>query len=263
MEQQRFVRKNKAVFEAAQRQERKRTRRTVFYISLFLVVSIIFLVVCAVVFLKVKTININGNEKYTPEQIMEYIPINLEDNMYSFDAGDIESEILRQFPYIKEVDISRDLPTTIDVNIVEERAYYAADIAGDAYILSPQLKVLECKTNTDASSLGIATIELSNIRRCIVGSEVEFVSTRDLDALNTLYANFEANGIQNRIRSVDFGSRFDKTFNYDNRFKVYIGDTEDLLIKMRFLVAVLEELEPNSTGVINISNPREASVALS
>ncbi len=263
MGQQRFVRKNKAVFEAAQRQERKRTRRMVFYISLFLVVTIVFLVVCATVFLKVRTININGNEKYTPEQIMEYIPINLEENMYSFDSDDIEANILQQLPYIKEIDISRDLPTTIDVNIIEERAYYAADIAGDAYILSPDLKVLECKPNTEASTLGIATITLSNIRRCIVGSQVEFVSNRDLDALNTLYANFESNGIENRIKAVDFGSRFDITFNYDNRFKVYVGDTEDILMKMRFFVAVLDELDPNATGVINISNPREASVALS
>lgn len=261
MEQQRFVRKNKAVFEAARRQERKRTRRTVFYVFLFLVVTIVFLIVCAMVFLKVKNIEISGNKIYTTEELMEYVPINLEDNIYSFDANKIESDIKTAFPYIKEVNVVRDLPTKVKITVTEEKAYYAANIANDAYILSSDLKVLECKQNTTAAELGLTEISLSNVRRCIVGSYMEFVSTRDSDALNALYDNFKANYIQKKIKSVDFSSRFDITFNYDDRFQVYIGDTDNLEIKMRFLIRVIDELEPDAKGTINVSNPRELTFA--
>ena len=261
MEQQRFVRKNKAMYDAARRQDRKRTRRTVFYVCLLLAVTIVFTFVCAMVFLKVKNINISGNKVYSTEQIMEYVPIENNQNIYSFNADEIESNILTAFPYIKYINITRDLPTTVNIRIIEEKPYYAANIAGDAYIISADLKVLECRPNTSIKNLGLAEIKLSNVRRCIVGSQIEFVSTRDLQALTALYDNFKANYIQSKIKSVDFSSRFDITFNYDNRFKVYIGDTDDLQIKMLFLVSIIDELDPTATGTINISNPREASYA--
>ena len=43
MEQQRFVRKNTNVFETQRRNEKKHTRRTVFYVILFLSVTVVFL----------------------------------------------------------------------------------------------------------------------------------------------------------------------------------------------------------------------------
>lgn len=263
MEQQRFVRKNTAMFDAARRQERKRTRRTVFYVFLLTFISLVFLVVCAAVFLKVNTVNINGISKYSYEQIMEKVPIAMGENIYSFDSDEIEADILQTFPYVGSVEIKRDLPTTVEVNITEEIPYYAADIAGDTYILSPNLKVLECLPDTDNTTLDMVALSINNVRRCIVGQNVEFVSERNAAALTALYAGFESNFIQNKIISIDFGSRFDISFNYDNRFQVYVGDTDNIDIKMRFFVAILDELEPNATGKIDVSNPQEASVSLS
>ena len=263
MEQQRFVRKNTAIYDAARRQERKRTRRTVFYVFLFLFVSLVFLAVCAAVFLNVNTVNVNGNEKYSYEQIIEQVPIAIGENIYSFDSEEIEANLLQNFPYIGSVEVKRDLPTTVEVNITEEKPYYAAQLAGDTYILSSDLKVLECIPDTKAETLGMVTISLNNVRRCIVGSPVEFVSERNTAALVALYESFKNNYIEDKIRSIDFSSRFDIRINYDNRFEVYIGDTDNMDLKMRFLVAILDELEPNSKGIIDVSNPQEASVELS
>lgn len=263
MEQQRFVRKNTAILDTARRQDKKRTRRTVFYVFLLLFVSIIFLGVCVAVFLNVETININGNEKYTYEDILEHVSINLGDNIYSFDADEIADDIKAALPYIGEIEIKRDLPGTVEINIVEEDAYYAAYLAGDTYVLSSGLKVLECVSGDENSESGLVPISVNNVRRCFVGKKVEFVNERNLSALSLLYNSFEAVGIQNKIRRVDFTSRFDISFNYENRFDVYVGDTDNINIKMQFLVGILDELEPNAKGKIDISDPGEAAVSLS
>lgn len=262
MEQQRFVRKNTAMFDAQRRQEKKRSRRTVFYVFLFLFVSLIFLAVCAAVFLKIQTVNVNGNSRYSYEQIRELVNITEGENIYMFDAEENEKAILRSLPYVGSVEIKRDLPTTVEINIIEEVPYFTAELAGDTYLLSSDLKVLE-KISDTSGITNLTVLKLNNVRRCIVGEHIEFVDSRTLDAIVDLYKCFEANYIEDKIISVDVRSRFDIYINYEGRFSIYVGDMEDISIKIRFLVGIIDELYENSTGTIDISDPREAAVALS
>lgn len=263
MEQQRFVRKNTAMFDAQRRQEKKRSRRTVFYVFLFLFVSLIFLAVCVAVFLKIKTVNINGNSRYSYEQIRELVNITEGENIYSFDSKENENAIMRALPYIGSVEINRDLPTTVDINIIEEEPYFAAELAGDTYLLSSNLKVLEKIADNETDTSGLTVLKLNNVQRCIVGEYIEFVDGRTFDAIFDLYECFVANDIEDKIIAVDVRSRFDIYIDYEGRFDVYVGDMENINIKIKFLVGIIDELYEDSTGTIDISDPREAAVALS
>lgn len=263
MERQRFVRKNTAIFDAQRRNEKKRTRRIVFYVALFLSISLIFLGVCTAVFLNVETVNVTGTVRYVPEQILEYVPIQVGDNIFSFDSNEIIESLKNELPYIGDVEIERDLPTAVNINIVEETPFYAADLAGETYLLSADLKVLEKQSGVSAEQLGLTNLSLNNVRRCIVGQSVEFIDERTEVALDELYASFENLYIEDKIKSVDVRSRFDIYVNYDGRFEVYLGNTENIDIKIRFLVKIIEELKPTDKGRINLSNYREAAVALS
>lgn len=262
-QKQRFVRKNTAIFDAQRRQEKKRTRRTVFYVLLLLFISAIFLAVCVTVFLNVETININGLQKYTYDDVIAHIPIEIGDNIYSFDAEEIEAIITESLPYVGSVEIKRDLPTTIEVNIIEKEPYFAAELAGDTYILSSDLKVLEKLSDTSTKNSDLTMLTLNSVRRCIVGTDLEFVDERTYDAVLSLYDSFEANSIETKIKKVDVRSRFDIYVNYDSRFEVYLGDTDNIDIKIQFLVGIIDELDEGTKGKIDISNHREAAVALS
>ena len=263
MERQRFVRKNNAIFDAQRRNEKKRTRRIVFYVALFLSISLIFLGVCIAVFLNVETVNVNGTEKYVPEQILEYVPIELGDNIYSFDSDEIEASLKQNLPYIGNVEIERDLPTSVNINIVEEKPFYAAMLAGETYLLSSDLKVLEKQKDVTLEQLGLTSLSLNNVRRCIVGQNLEFIDERTEVALDELYDSFVNHYIEDNIKSVDVRSRFDIYINYDGRFEIYLGNTENIEIKISFLVKIIDELKPTDRGTINLSNYREAAVALS
>lgn len=263
MERQRFVRKNNAIFDAQRRNEKKRTRRIVFYVALFLSISLIFLGVCIAVFLNVETVNVNGTEKYVPEQILEYVPIELGDNIYSFDSDEIEASLKQNLPYIGNVEIERDLPTSVNINIVEEKPFYAAMLAGETYLLSSDLKVLEKQKDVTPEQLGLTSLSLNNVRRCIVGQNLEFIDERTEVALDELYDSFVNHYIEDNIKSVDVRSRFDIYINYDGRFEIYLGNTENIEIKISFLVKIIDELKPTDRGTINLSNYREAAVALS
>ncbi len=262
MEQQKFTRKNMAIFDAQRRQDKKRKRRTAFYVILFVMVSLVFLAIATTVFLKVEKVTISGNSRYSDKQIRSLVPITVGDNMFSFDAESIENTICNKYPYVDSVEIRRDLPTTVEVIINEEKPYYRADIAGERYILSADLKVLERVNADDTSEATLTSLSLNNVRRCIVGSELEFVDERTYDAILSLYENFTANYIDDKVIGVDVKSRFDIYINYEDRFEVYLGDIESIDIKIRFLVGIIDELDPDATGTIDVSNHREASVAL-
>ena len=261
--QQKYVRKNTILFDAARRQEKKRNRRSMFYVFLFLFVSFVFLAVCVTVFLNVKTIKVNGNERYTYDEIISLAPITIGENIFAFDKDDVESAIAHSLPYVGTVEIKRDLPSTVEINIIEETPCFAAELAGDTYILSSKLKVLERLKDTKTDSTGLSKLSLNNVKTCVVGDSIEFVNNRTFDAVISLCENFAENGIFDKIRGVDVHSRFDIYIYYEDRYKVYIGDTENIDIKIRFLVEIIEELEPGSKGTIDVSNPREAHVALS
>jgi hypothetical protein len=263
VERQKFVRKNTAIFDAQRRNEKKRTRRIVFYVALFLSISLIFLGVCIAVFLNVEALTVNGTETYTSEQILEYVPIEIGQNIFFFDAEEIEETLKRELPYVVDVDIERDLPTGVNINVVEEKPFYAAELAGGTYLLSAELKVLEKQTDVSAEQTGITELSLNNVRRCIVGQKLEFIDERTEVALAELYGSFKSQYVEDKIKSVDVRSRFDIYINYDGRFEVYLGNTENIEIKISFLLKIIDELKPTDKGKINLSNYREAAVALS
>ncbi len=262
MEQQKFVRKNMAIYDAQRRQDKKRKRRTVFYVILFVMVSLVFIAIATAVFLKVSKVTISGNSRYSDKQIRSLVPIAVGDNMFSFDAESIEQAICDKYPYVDSVEIKRDLPTTVEVIVKEEKPYYLSEIAGEQYVLSADLKVLERLEDEQGIDTELTSLSLNNVRRCIVGDELEFVDKRTYDAILSLYENFTANYIDDKVLGVDVRSRFDIYINYDNRFEVYLGDIDSIDIKIRFLVGIIDELEPDATGTIDVSNHREASVAL-
>lgn len=263
MEQQKFVRTNLTLLEAQHRQEKKRVRRTVFYVFLFVFISAVFVGVCFAVFLNIKEITVSGNEKYSSEDIISLIPATTGDNIYSFDAADAETLIKQKLPYVGEVTISRNLPNVIEVSIVEEKPVFACDLAGKTYILSPELKVLESRSSTSAKDTGLAVLTVGNVRRCVVGENIEFVDVRTYDAITELYGYFADEYIEDNIKTLDARSRFDIYVGYDGRFEVYIGDMENADIKVRFLVSIVDRLGSNATGRIDISAANEAAVALS
>ena len=100
------------------------------------------------------------------------------------------------------------------------------------------------------------------MERCIVGEKVTFSDARTASDLEELYRCLSANGIMGQIRSIDMTSRFDITIDYDGRFSVYLADIDNMDIKIRFLVGIIDQLSAVDRGYINLSDYHEAAVRL-
>ena len=247
--------------ELRSRQDKKRHRRAVFYIFLFLGATLIFLSVCFFLFFRISEIQLVGNEIYTEEQILEQIPFSVGENLFSFRAEEVENELHKALPFIGEVEIKLSLPSVVTVEISERRMELSLAVGEEAYLLSGDLQVLERIGGGDITD-GVAHLKTGAVERCIVGEKVTFSDARTASDLEELYRCLSANGIMGQIRSIDMTSRFDITIDYDGRFSVYLADIDNMDIKIRFLVGIIDQLSSFDRGFIDLSDYHEAAVRL-
>lgn len=241
-----------------QQKQRKKTRRRIFNISLFVFINALFISVAFLVLLRVKTITIEGNEKYSSEQIQEILPIDQGDNMYNFFVGDVEKTVKSELPYISTLKITRSLPSTLVLTVTEEPATMFIRIYDDYFLLSKDLLVLEM-TDDDTKTIGLPELVSTTVKKCVVGNDIEFRDSTTYGVLKTLEANIEEHIGTENITEIDLTSRFDIWIKYQNRFIVYLGNIEDCDLKMRFLVKIIDEkLYEDQTGRIDISSTEKA-----
>lgn len=241
---------------------KKRVRRTVFYTGLFLIVTLIFLLVAFAVFFKVRTINITGNDRYSVDDINAVLPVKLNANLYSFRAEDVELLVKKELPYVGSVKVTRTIPSTLNIEIIETSPAMYINLGNDYYLLSGELRVLDHFKNKSLLPPDVIELKASTVLRCIVGETASFVDKRSYNAITELYSQLKENGIEKDIRTINIVSRFDITLQYKDRFSVYLGDMDDCDIKIRFLIGILDRQEEDAKGKIDVSDAREATVAL-
>ncbi len=260
-EQRRFVRSSVSMDALRSKQDKRRRRRTVVYVSLFAGVTLVFLVVCFFLFFRVSEINVEKNEIYSDEQILEQLPIAIGDNLFSFDVEEAENLLRKALPYIGDVQISRSLPNTVTITVSERKAEMTLVLGDDAYLLSGDLQVLDRIGGAEITA-GVTRLYTGSIARCLVGEAVTFTDSRTSEDLKELYRCLSEYGILQHVITIDMVSRFDITINYADRFTIYLADVDNMDIKIRFLKKILEKLKATDRGYINLSDHREAAVRL-
>ena len=76
------------------------------------------------------------------------------------------------------------------------------------------------------------------------------------------YDELEHNGVLEKIDTIDLTDKFDVTMDYDGRFTVFLGNTENLKYKIAMVMKVVEELYEDDSGVIDVRETSTAYVKL-
>lgn len=236
-----------------QQQQRKKLRRRVFYVFLFIAVNVVFISAAFLMLLKIKSINIEGNDRYSADDILSSLSVSVGENIYKYKANDIETAIKEALPYIADVEVRRKLPSTLELAVEEKIATMYMKVGGENFILSSDLLVLEL-TDDDNKTAGLTKLIPGNLKRCIVGQYVRFNDMSSFDVLNTLQKSIESQFAKGDIVEIDLGTRFDIWLRYKDNFTVFVGNIDDCEIKMKFLKKIIEQLGNEKTGRIDISN---------
>lgn len=221
-----------------QARKKKANRRLIFYLSIF------FFLIAIIVYLQsplshVKTVTVTGNSFVSDEYVIETSDITDKTNIWTINKSKIK-DTLRKNPTVKSVEIDKDFPRTVTINLTEyDRVGYVRD--DDVYypILEngQVLTTLKQKSiNGDApllmdfsdkSYLHKMTSELNNLPDSILNSisEIHWKPTDDNKNKILLYMN-DGYLVDGTIR------------NFSEKMQVY--------------PSIVAQLNPNSKGIVHI-----------
>ena len=103
---------------ALEKIKRKKRRELIFIVTLFLIVIAVFTLLFSN-YLKLKTIDIEGNNQITKEEILEAGNINNNLRTWSIKDEEIQKNIQSRFEIFKSVSVQSKLPSTIKVKVEE------------------------------------------------------------------------------------------------------------------------------------------------
>lgn len=258
----RFKRRSVTLSELKQKQKTKRLRRRVFYIALFLSLVLVFTAICFGVFFKIKTVEVEGESRYSNEQIIEALSVEYGDNLYSFSTSEKEAELSLSLPYLNKVIIERSLPSTLIIHIEEKKPDMYVEISGQKYLLTDDMQILEYTSDT-SKLYGLLKLRMNpeTVGRCIVGEKLVFADERTGDVISQAFADIRAAGVTARVSYIDANNRFGIYIGLDGKYDVYMGDVNEFDTKLSFAVGIADKLltvaEDNTGGNIDVSEINE------
>ena len=245
---------------AAKRRNRRRRRgRASFPLRLLSLIIVVAAIVAALtMFFRIDTIVVEGNERYTDEQIIEAAGVQKEQNLVLLNKYDVKQAIFDALPYVETVVVNRKYPDTLLLTVTECVASAAIPGADGTWLMSDSGKILERTATVPDGCVRVTGCELSEPS---VGAQAAFSEEESykLDRLLALLRAAEEKQLLSMIGEVDLGDGTGITLTYLGRFTVKMPWDADLAYKLENLRTVVDVLEDNEAGTINLMTDGKAS----
>ena len=234
---------------------RRGRRFGVLYKLLTLVVVCAAAVLALTLFFKVESVEVTGNSRYSAQEIQDACGVSLGDNLYLLSKPDMVQRLHQQLPYIDEVRITRRLPYTLCVQVTEFSTVYAVEQEGTVWLLTSGGKIVETAAERGDTPL----IDGCELLAPSLGGDVSFaleLQNRQ-ESLFALLTALESAELTGDVRAIHLGDPTVLSMDYTERFTVEMPYGADYPRLLRYLTLVIEELETNLTGVIDLTRDGE------
>ena len=234
---------------------RRGRRFGVLYKLLTLVVVCAAAVLALTLFFKVESVEVTGNSRYSAQEIQDACGVSLGDNLYLLSKPDMVQRLHQQLPYIDEVRITRRLPNTLCVQVTEFSTVYAVEQEGTVWLLTSGGKIVETAAERGDTPL----IDGCELLAPSLGGDVSFaleLQNRQ-ESLFALLTALESAELTGDVRAIHLGDPTVLSMDYTERFTVEMPYGADYPRLLRYLTLVIDKLETNLTGVIDLTRDGE------
>ena len=230
----------------------------------FLYRILVFVAICGAIavalalFFKVETITVTGNSRYTARQIIDAGGMQVGDNMFFLNKYKASEKITASLPYVETVRISRQLPDTLVVTVTECTAPAAIAQEGKLWLLSGDGKIVDEKTGDGKQYAVVKGLSLLEPQ---VGTDIQVPEEERASArlLLTLLGLLREKDMLSDVQSIDLSDTAEVVMRYLDRFDVTFRWDADFDYKLDYLLAVVERLEVNEKGSIDMTQEGKAS----
>lgn len=181
--------------------------------------------------LVVENVRIEGSEAYSGEEILNTAEIEIGDSLPIFKVKAMENALRASLPYLKSCKITFELPGTVIITLADEAPAFCAEIFGEYYAVSADLRVLE-RADSSGRFANLIDIELPLVSRAIVGENLIFADGDNCDHITEFLTLLSESNLRGRVDKVYFDKKFDIIACVDSEFRVMFGSPSDMKLKL-------------------------------
>ena len=162
-----------------------------------------------------------------------------------------------EYPYLDTVKLRRKLPSTLQIEVNDRTAALSIEQNGKYLILDMSGKVLE---KTKSAAKGTAKVTGVPMKGLHVGDTVDEDKYGKAASVMKLLELTDQYGMKKHIKTIDVEKAYDVRVTYDKRYTILLGALEEsnLEHKIQFLKAILKEPSLPESGVIDLTDEKEA-----
>lgn len=244
--------KRKIEDEKELRRKKRKKRRLITGFVIFMITALSVAAVLSVtVLFPIKIVKATGSKLYTEKQIVKSSGISEDNNLFTLSAEAVTENLVRNLPYIDSVELKRELPDKITI-VVNDATEYACFYADDVYyVISQGGRVINAYTEQPENTFLIDGCKA----KCKVGKIIEFDDDKKKNLVFSIAENLDDKNVF--INKINVSDDFNITLTVENRFNVILGNKTNLDKKIAQLATMIESMDKNATGKIDLSIWRE------
>ncbi len=223
------------------------------------------------IFFKVADVTVAGNNRYTPAQVLDASGIKTGDNLIGINRAKITSSILKELPYITRVRVGIKLPDTVKIEVVELEVVYSVQADdGSWWLMRADGNIVEKTSEAEAELhtkvLGVQITAPAAGQKATAAQPVSQETAPDgatlpvavsaaqqLETAISVLQVTEENSILGELASVDVSDLADVTLWYGKQYQVVLGDSTQLVYKIKSMKSAINEMGDYQSGILDVS----------
>jgi len=219
--------------------------------------GIIFLTILGISsFLRIMAIEVQGVTRYSVEDVAAVSGISQGDNLLFLDLEAAERRIVAAMPFVSEASISRIMPDTVKIEIVESIPVASIELRGDFLVIDSSGRILD-----RAESFPEGLVEIIGVTpvEAAIGAQIraEGIGDNNVQAMRYILSALERDGLIEDVSDLDVTNIAQITFGIQGRFHVLLGNRDNLRQKLGNLQSAINDVEENARGQIDIRDHTE------
>lgn len=238
---------------AARNTRRRKKRNNVLFAPLMFIAVCAVLVFSLSVFFHVSEIEVEGNAVYSADEIISASEVEVGDNLVFLNRFAAVSRIYSKLSYIEEVNIRRELPSKVVIEVMESTSVAYITLDGQHWVMDKNGKLLGTATNDE--TLGLIQITGITLVEPLMGLEARVGEGDEgkLDYACEILSEILSRGLQGHILSLDMSDVMDAQLSYLGRFDVHLGPQENTSHKFGMLLSAVSKMSDGDSGKLDLS----------
>ncbi|MBR3995573.1 MAG: FtsQ-type POTRA domain-containing protein [Clostridia bacterium] len=247
--------KDTRVSMTRQREKKERRKRIIQLVAFVSCCSLVMIVIIMTVFMKVNTIEVVGNVKYSDEEIISASLIEKGRSLIAANGIKAQKNICEKLPAVEKVKVIKNFPSTVTINVTETAEVLFVAVGEHYYSLDADMNVIQRYESIETAELmGLKRIYLPGVTRCITGEKIKTEDNDIPEMVKTLYVNLLEYDLFYDISEIDFRDKFEILFTLGVKYTVKLGSILECDTKLEFLRGIISKLSPEDVGTIDFSD---------